>query len=106
MSDDAVYCTGSGQMEDRCEYVYCTVDCNNFVFVILSRKVSVVCRSARHVLLRDGKIIRFAAHTYSTVAYVNVNVIVNRGFIYRINAKPLMLWYASKRRKEESSDNV
>ena len=36
----------------------------------------------------------------------NVNVSVSRRFIYRINAKPPMRWYASKRRKEESSDNV
>ena len=35
-----------------------------------------------------------------------ISISINRGFIYRINAKPLMRWCASKRRKEESSDDV
>ena len=40
------------------------------------------------------------------VASTNINQSINHRFIYRINAKPLMRWYASRRRKKESSDNV
>ena len=40
------------------------------------------------------------------ILQVPVNHSINCGFIQRINTKPLMRWYASKRRKEESSDCV
>ena len=85
--------------------------CPSYHTAHTSQKMGPYCSGLLYRLIRESLIFaRFSAAGMGVGLYTgwlmceyqSVNQPINRRFIWRINAKPLMHWYASRRRKKES----